>query len=327
MPAVANYENEYYIEGGISHSNGSTTAVTLPKSVSGGAMVRIKRTNTTGDWYVFDTVRGPNKSLLWNTTGIEDTSTFSDQNLTGTTLTLPSALATGTYMIECHYVGSYFQITAYTGNATARAISFPSALDTVPGFYAITSRDSATGWYAKHKGYAATKWLECNTSSALQTGSTIFNNTEATASQFTVGTSTATNKNYDNMLCYAWSDSGPYSWGSYKGNASANGPMVHMDGYPANYFAKHTSSGESWWNIPTVITTNDFNPVNNRLRLDTTAAPSVSSSMIWDIVSNGVKIRSTNPAYNTNNALYVYGAFGVQPIQGNGKDTAQGRSK
>ena len=84
--------------------------------------------NSTSDWYVVDTVRGVNKYILWNEQDAEDTSAWSDQNLTSTTLTLPSALATGTYLIECFYVGSYFQIKAFTGNASATAISFDSAL-------------------------------------------------------------------------------------------------------------------------------------------------------------------------------------------------------
>ena len=76
-------------------------------------MVRIKRTDSTGSWYGFDTVRGANKSVRWDVTEAESTSTFDDQNLTGTTFTMPSDLATGTYLLECFYVGSYFQIKGF----------------------------------------------------------------------------------------------------------------------------------------------------------------------------------------------------------------------
>ena len=120
------------------------SAITLPKTVSGGAMVRVKRTDAAGDWIIFDTIRGVNKALVYNEDDVQDTSTYDDQNLTGTTFTMPTALPGGYYLLECFYVGDFFQITAYTGNDTNRNIAFASALDTAPGMMYIKNLNTAS---------------------------------------------------------------------------------------------------------------------------------------------------------------------------------------
>jgi hypothetical protein len=327
-PAVANYEDEYYIEAGISHTNGATTAVTLPTSVSGGAMAMIKRTDSTGGWYVVDTVRGANKFVYWDSDAAEDTSTFTDQNLTGTTLTLPGALATGTYMIEVFYVGSHFQIHAYTGTGSAHAESYSATLDTAPGMMYIKNRDTASrNGIIYHTSVGATKYLRANATTVATTSSSRFNDTEPTTTAFTVGTENVVNASGEAIISYHWANSGPYAFGSYIGNNSASGPMINISGYPQNTLTKHTTSAEGWWSVPVVEQTNSYNTVTYRFRHDTTAVATTSASMFWDYLSNGFKLRSTNPAYNTSGAVYIYGAFGIRPIQGNGTDTSQGRAK
>jgi hypothetical protein len=310
-PDVINYEDEYYIEAGISHSNGSTTAVTLPTSVSGGAMARIKRTDSTGDWYVVDTVRGANKFFKWNSSAVEDTSTFDDQNLTGTTLTLPSDLATGTYLVEVFYVGSYFQIKTYTGTGSAHAESFPGTLDTAPGFMAFANRTTSRDMKVYHISTTATAAMNTQENTASTTNSIWFNDTEPTTTQFTVGTYVGVNTNTDNHVMYAWANSGPYAFGSYIGNSNASGPVISMNGSPASTMIKRSSATENWLLLNALEP--GYNLVDNVNYLNLTNAMAVDHGTTRiDILSNGAKVRGTNT--NINNGTYIYGAFGIQPM-------------
>jgi len=323
-PAVANYEDEYYIEAGISHTNGATTAVTLPKSVSGGAMVRLKRTDSTSQWMYFDTTRGANVFSEVPLAAAEDTSSWTDQTLTGTTLTLPSALATGTWLIEVFYVGSYFQMFTYTGTGANKTESYPATLDSF-GMVHIFNRDISSNKPIQHSSLSATQYLNIHTSQAALTNVSAWNNTAATTTGVTVGTgATGTNQNGNAFIGYAWANSGPYAFGSYTGNANANGPMINVGGSPASTMIKRSSATENW------LLLNDLEPgynlVDNVLYPNLTHAMAVDHGTTRiDILSNGAKVRGTNT--NINSGTYIYGAFGIQPIQGNGTDTSQGRAK
>jgi len=312
-PDVINYEDEYYIEAGISHSNGSTTAVTLPKSVSGGAMVRIKRTDSTGDWYVFDTVRGANKSINWNDAVVEDTSTFDDQTLSGTSFVIPSAMASGSYLLECFYMGSYFQIKEYTGTGSAHAETYSAALDTAPGFMITITRTTTSGPTVYHSALGATKYLRTDTTAAAVDSASRWNDVEPTTTQFTVGTSDPTNANGVTIISYHWANSGPYSFGSATANASTDGPFISIPGSPKSLTWKNASAAQSWFT--TVVPINNGNVMNTLLLTDTTDAAYTSSATL-DIVSNGAKIRSNGggtPNTTSGNTIITM-AFGIQPL-------------
>ena len=317
-PTVVNYEDEYFIKANISHSNGSTTAVTLPKTVSGGAMVRIKRTDSTSDWYVVDTVRGANKFIDWNTQDAEDTSSWSDQNLTSTTLTLPSALASGTYLIECFYVGSYFQIKAFTGNASATAISFDSALSGEFGAAFVKNRtDSGSpgASFFQHKSLGGTKYLHPYSTDDVQTNIVGWNNTAATTTQITVGTHNGVNGDGDAMIVYAWANSGPYAFGEADSvNSSGDDFMVLLNGFPQTKFVKKHNTTEGWYFSAYAI--DGYNPTKY-MSLDSTIA--AAADVAYDHLSNGFKSRDTTTSTRGSGHSLVWGAFGITPLASNNR--------
>ena len=328
VPAVANYEDEYYIEVGISHSNGATTAVTLPKSVSGGAMARIKRTDSAGDWYVVDTVRGPNKFWKWNAAGAEDTSTFTDQTLSGTSLVLPSALATGTYLIEVFYMGSFFQMKQRTGTGSNTTFTFDAALDTAVGHMVIDNKTDANSPPVYHTSLGATKIMQTDNATTPITSATFFQDTAPTTTTVTLGTHNDTNGNSDTLVYYAWANSGPYAFGTYDANNDANGPVLNFSGRPQVIIAKTINVADgwsgNWWPFQ------EYNPNGKVLTLRVTNALATSTTdMVTDFLSTGVKFRTSGSSMNrtaSSYSPYLYFAFGIQPIQGNGKDTSQGRA-
>ena len=323
-PAVINYEDEYYIEAGISHSNGSTTAVTLPKTVSGGAMVRLKRTDSTGGWYVFDTVRGANKFQFWNDTAVEDTSTFSDQNLTGSTFTIPSGMASGSYLLECFFVGSYFQIDSYTGNGANRTLSFDSTLDTAPGFMVFHDRvDNGMEKLAYHESLGNGKFLQCEAAAAAGTSATFLNSTSPTTTTFRLGTMDNVNKNTSTYIMYAWANSGPYLFGNYTGNGATDGPFINVGGSPKTMWHKITAGAVNDW----LMFSSEWsdNVIDEYINPNATTGFSTHTAKKEDIVSNGAKIVGSNATFNTSSGAYIYMAFGIQPLTDGAIN--QGRAK
>jgi len=149
------------------------------------------------------------------------------------------------------------------------------------------------------------------------------NNTSPTTTQFTVGTMSNVNGSGNTYVCYSWANSGPYAFGSYEGNNTANnGPMVNIGGSPKFLFAKNQDAAGLWVANTSAIDT--YNPVSSELLMDTTAA--VGSNADWDFVSNGAKCRVPSPSADQNGAYtYIYGAFGIQPLTDGAIN--QGRAK
>jgi len=311
-PSPINYQDEYYILAGIVHTTGTTTDVHLPKTVSGGAMVRIKETDAATDWFMFDTVRGVNKSRKWNEAEAEDTSTFDDQNLTGTTFTMPSDLPSGTYLLECFYVGDYFQIQTFTGNASARTIAWPSAMDSY-GFSAFFPRTGASSGIAHHIGIGAQQILFCDNSSAAANRTNFSQAPNKTDFRTPASVGPDFNLNTIPYVCYGWANSGPYSFGSYTGNGNVDGPVSLLNGYPMTVIFKSTGAN-NWEHIDGKR--NLINPRTKYLLLDTTSAEDTDIS--YDALSNGFKLRTTTSAGNSNTQVYLYLAFGIQPLTDGG---------
>jgi len=328
-PAVPNYEDEYFIKAGISHSNGSTTAVTLPKNVSGGAMVRIKRTNTTGSWYIFDTIRGANKFLFGDTTAAEDSSTFDDQNLTGTTLTLPSDLATGTYVVEVFYMGSYFQIKLWTGTTAAISPTFATELDSENGMMLTMPRSVTIGNTFWHKNFTNVQYSQLSDTSVVATDRNNYSAISTTG--FTAqADSAATDINTDGVtyVTYAWANSGPYQFGMYRGNRAADGPVTLSSGAPTTFTVKREDdSGTGAWHRlfqSSVLGDNENYQYLHDGRNSAINATATVHEM--DFLSNGVKIKDAGDnGNNGTSADHIYGMFGIQPLTDGAIN--QGRAK
>jgi len=340
-PAVPNYEDEYFIKAGISHSNGSTTAVTLPKNVSGGAMVRIKRTDSAGSWYGFDTVRGVNKSIRWDVTEAESTNTFDDQNLTGTTFTMPSDLASGTYLLECFYVGSYFQIKGFVGDhPTVQTISYGSALDSAPGFMVFFNRDGSTQerTMTYHVSTGNASRLDISDTVAAASSAGAFGSFTPTTTQFKVGNEQNSNQDDANIISYHWANSGPYKFGSYVGTGRAgsdgdvqDGAFINVGGAPQSLFAKKVVASTIGWvhharqyNNPVNANEADgFCALNDDRIVDSSTG--TYGGVGGDFVSTGWKNYGGFTDMNESEAIIIYGAFGIQPLTDGGINQSRAR--
>ena len=343
-PAVANYEDEYYIEAGISHTNGSTTAVTLPWNTSTyETMVTVKRTDSTGSWYRVDTLRGGTKAAQME--GAAPDITNSDGGFSGTSFVITSDYATGTYLLEATKYGLVSATAAneegsintlkttsnndskafmLTWTGTASNGTLGHGLDVAPDFIVACDTDTSSGCdrFVFHKDVPSAGRLFLDTTAAADTNANGWQNTPPSTTLVSVGTGSLNGTGTSVMWGYA--SSSVFDFGSYEGNNAADGPMVNLGGHDQLVFRKLIDDSGGWTTQSSLFETNG-NPVVAYMMLSDTRAV-VDGADGMDFISTGFKVRSADTGANPTSTV-VYGAFGIQPIQGNGKDTSQGRAR
>ena len=207
-----------------------------------------------------------------------------------------------------------FSIVSYTGNTTAGA-TIKHGLSTKPDVIICKARQNSGGaieWVVYHKGISTPQnnTLTLNTSAAKVDRTIAWNDTAPTSSVFSVGTWVGTNATVP-MIAYVFSEKQGYSkFGSYIGNGNASGPMIVTGFSPAWLMIKQTAASNDWFIIDNKR--EPFNPNNVQLVANGTSASTNKGDL--DLLSNGFKPRSSNAAWNENNAQYIYMAFAEQPF-------------
>ena len=213
-----------------------------------------------------------------------------------------------------------FSIITYTGTGSNATIGH--GLSAKPDFFTIKNRDGGTGmaWATYHSVLGATKYLEIDASDQAYTGSTRFNDTEPTTSTISIGTISLVNNSGDDFVCYAWHSVEGYSkFGKYEGNGNADGPFIYTGFRPRLIFFKRTDSGSGWTVVDTSRYIHNTSNGPGRLEWNLSNAETTGSSALreMDVLSNGIKIRSSNSNINTSGGDYVFGAWADVPFKYN----------
>ena len=287
-------------------------------------------------WY--DAVRGVQKQLESNTTTAETTET-TGLTAFGTTGFTIGALAqmntnTATYVgwqwnaggsTVTNTSGSIsaqvranatagFSVVTYTGNGT-NGSTIGHGLGVAPSMIIVKGRSTTDGWPVYHTSIANTQSLRLNTTAAVVTAG-FWNNTTAGSSVFTVGGGTVseTNTTSATYVAYCFAAVAGYSaFGSYTGNGSADGPFVFTGFRPRFVLIKESSSTGSWYMYDTAR--DAYNVMDTILEANYANAETTASTLNFDIVSNGFKIRGTNGDLNTSTSTYIYAAFAENPFK------------
>src|SRR3989344_4162876 len=154
---------------------------------------------------------------------------------------------------------SGMDIVSYTGTGVARTVSH--SLSTAPEFMVVKRRDSAYSPNGYHASVGATKVLYMDTTDAVTTDSTRWNDTAPTASVFSVGTANALNQSGGSYVAYLFDEVEGFSkFGSYTGNASTDGPFIYTGFKPRYVMWKRTdTAGYGWFVADTARWT--YNPL------------------------------------------------------------------
>ena len=207
-----------------------------------------------------------------------------------------------------------FDIVTYTGNGSGRTLSH--SLSAVPQMYIVKERGaSGEAWNVYTKTLGEGNYVMLSSTNASAASSTLFNNTAPTSSVFSVGADAGTNGNTKTYVAYLFAEKQGYSkFGSYIGNANADGAFLYTGFKPAYIMVKRSDSANNWV-IYDNKRANSFNEITHCLVANLYDAEQTSTSDDdCDFVSNGVKMRCTNNGSNGSGATYLYMAFAENPF-------------
>ncbi len=304
---------------------GSSTAQSIGDFNFAPDLVWIKATSTTADHGLFDSIRGAGAVLISNRTNAEAASSTAFSAFTSNGFTLGAFGAFNNPATTTAGGGKYvswawkesatagFDIVTYTGNGANRTI--PHSLGRAADFIIIKDRTGTNDWAVYHSSNTtapATDYLLLNSTAATADDDTYWNDTQPTASVFSVGTNVDVNTNTNSYVAYLFaSTTGFSSFGSYTGNASADGPFVYTGFKPRFVMIKSSTATDAWLIYDTAR--NTYNVAGTTLVPNTTAADATISGI--DFLSNGFKLRTITTTPNAAQT-YMYAAFAELPLAG-----------
>ena len=297
--------------------------------------VWIKSRNATETSRIYDVVRGASKHIASNDNNAESTDTngltaFGSDGFTvgsgnpvnnnnklyaswnwkaGTSFTND---ASSTSVGSIDSAGSVntdagFSIVSFTGGGANATIKH--GLTSKPSMIIVKARGQASTWSVYHASLGATKFLRLNDTNAVGTEAGWWNNTEPTASVFSIGT----NHYANTQIAYCFSEKQGFSkFGSYIGNGQADGTYVHLGFSPAWIMRKKTSGAENWTIHDNKRDTH--NVTFKRLLANDSGAEYDSASNQVDLLSNGFKCRASNDGSNASGGNYIFMAFAENPF-------------
>ena len=199
---------------------GNQTARSINNGVdlSKGGLVWTKRRSGSGNHMLYDTVRGATKYVKTNQANAEgnDSNTLTSFNNNGFSLGGDTGSNdSGTFASwSFRQQKGFFDIVTYTGNGANRTIDH--SLGCIPGSIWIKQLNGAGEWINYHCGIGAEKFLQVNNTEPKNDDASIFQDTEPTASVFSLGTHAYVNGNGNTYVAYL-----------FAGNLSDS---VHFDG-------------------------------------------------------------------------------------------------
>jgi hypothetical protein len=293
------------------------------------------RTGTADHNYLIDTTRGTNKYMFSNSTSAEITNAaISSFNSDGFVLTSDVGLNRG----SSTYVGwqwkanggtrtthtesganpgggfqsnttAGFSIVDYVGTGGAGHVTH--GLGAVPEFIIMKNRDEAESWLVYHVGIGNGKGLRLDTTAAEDTTANHWANTTPNSTTIVVGGNPPNNKDAINYIAYCFAPIQGYSkFGSYVGNANADGAFVYTGFKPAFVMLKGFNHAGQW--VMQDTTRRNYQGDTKYVYANLANAEGTNSALAMDFLSNGFKLRSADDAVNSGD--YIYMAFAEQPF-------------
>jgi hypothetical protein len=233
---------------------------------------------------------------------------------------------------------AYFQTKTYSGNGVETAITNDGNSNLQPDLIWFKARSAAYyhGLFDVIRGTELR--LSTNVTDAESSKPSAF--TSFDSNGFTVGAdvSNTTNTSGQTFVAWQWKANGAgvsntdgsitstvsanttsgfsivrfSKFSSYIGNGNADGTFVYTGFKPAFIIAKRSSAaGRNWIMFDNARDTT--NEVVKSLEPSNADAEYLNTNAL-DFLSNGIKIRDTNPSLNSSGATYIYMAFAENPF-------------
>ena len=218
---------------------------------------------------------------------------------------------------------SGFSISKYTGTGSNATVGH--GLGSVPAVIMVKNLGGTDSWMVYHKNSNATPEdyiLQLNTTGAAVDNNTIWNDTAPTSSVFSIGTDAGVNGSSATYIAYAFAEKTGFSkFGSYTGTGNADGPFIYTGFKPAWFLWKPYNATDSWNVVDSKRV--GYNPDNNRLFPNLSNEEDTQDRV--DLVSNGMKIRTSDGGTNSSSRSYIYMAFAEAPLVGTNNIAATAR--
>ena len=335
---------ELYFQCKIYTGTGSSHAITLDGDENMQPdFVWIKRRNSAGGHMLTDVIRGVTKTIITNETGAEQTftngltafgsdgftvgsesgfnnssDTFVAWNWKAGTAWSNDASATGVGSLDSSGSKSAtagFSIISFTGTESGTP-SIAHGLSSTPEFIISKARAITDNWMAFHGSFSAQDYMLFNTTAAKASASSVWNSLPS-STVINMGDNAGVNDD-GAMIMYAWhSVQGFSKFGSYTGNANADGNFIYTGFKPAFILFKGSANTENWSMYDNKRL--GYNVDNNVLYPNDNSAEGTSDDI--DFLSNGFKIRRQTGLLN-DAQNYIYMAFAESPfVNSNGVPT------
>ncbi|NDV18235.1 hypothetical protein GO013_02225 [Pseudodesulfovibrio sp. JC047] len=269
--------------------------------------VLVKDMDATQPWLVFDSVRGPCRHLELDTQAQEafDFESLKSFNNHGYTLgNMPEVNREGARFLDLCLKAdpaSGFEIVEYVGTGKA-GHAIAHHLGKKPTYMMVKNRDNRVpDWLIYHTDLGPTKYLKL-TSAPCVTSAAGWNDTEPTATHFTVGEGTSVNEVGKRYIAYLFTDSEVFQTFSYTGIYSDNGPFTPLRGPILSIpFLKDATHTVNWTSQN--IAADPFNPITTLLYPDT-GAPAESPYQNT-FTAGGMRVVGKNNRFNKSGGKFV----------------------
>ena len=308
-------------------------------STRGGLVWIANRSSGTNN-NLFDTIQGSTKLTHSNTVGaaITDANSLTSFNTNGFSLgtggttgsevnTSGDALVSWTFRKQ----PKFFDVVTWTGTGSTKNISH--SLGVVPGCIIVKKTSGSAAWAVyfsdNGSGYGGSGWnyLLANTSAAASTGTPgVWGGTDATSTQFTVGTDGTVNASGGTYVAYLFANNNSGGFGLtgtdnviscnyYTGNGNGtNGVSVTLGWEPQWVLIKSASITGNWVIQDVTRGMSLTDEVN--LKANSTGGESNPNTFIVVPNANGFKvITSTLSDFNSSGETYMFIAIRRGPMK------------
>ena len=207
---------------------------------------------------------------------------------------------------------SGFSVATFTGNGlTGQTIGH--GLSQPTELHIWKRRDAASDWGVSTTVIdGSADYLRLNSTAAKVDSGAAGLYLPTSTTQYISFTGAGLNDNGGEYVCYSFhSVEGFSKFGSFVGNGSADGPFVYTGFKPAFVMLKNANDTRNWLIMDTARST--YNQTDHTLEPNTSNAENPYDDM--DILSNGFKMRTTDPGGNGNGNAILYMAFAENPFK------------
>jgi len=266
--------------------------------------------NTVDQANIFDRLRGKTKSLSTAQTQAEETNSgitgfdYQDGYVASFGLWSGMNWVNGSTEVYWNFkrATGFFDVVAYTGTGSAHAEDHN--LGVAPEMIIVKNRSGINNWIVYHSAVGSTKYLILNQNTGTYTAS-VFNNTDPTASEFSVGVPYTVNQASQTYIAYLFATvAGVSKVGSYTGTAATLNVDCGFSAGARFILIKRTDATGGWYvwdSARGIVAGND-----PYLFLNTTASETTNTDYI-DPLSSGFTVTSSAPAaLNASGGNYIF---------------------